>query len=257
MKWKFIALIILPLGVECQQRPQPIRNDSMLHPDSSRINPYKTISEIALPVGFTRTNTEKDSFGEWLRQLQLKKDKTVYLYNGQPKANQDVQLAVINISTGNKDIQQCADAVMRLRAEYLYANKRFSAISFSDNNKRRYELGTRTDRNHFDEYLEQVFVHCGTLSLSRQLKPIKMNDMKIGDVLIKGGSPGHAMIIVDMAINPAGRKIYMLAQSYMPAQDVHIVKNPAHEGKNAWYELTNSTIYTPEWTFYPDQLKTW
>lgn len=189
--------------------------------------------------------------------IGFKKNKNVYLFDGQLKANQDVQFAVIDISKGNKDLQQCADAIIRLRAEYFYANKQFSAISFWDNDKRCFKLGNHTDRKHFDEYLEKVFVHCGTISLSKQLKQIKINEMKIGDVLIKGGSPGHAMIVMDMAINPSGKIIYILAQSYMPAQDIHIVKNSSHEGKDAWYELSNEAIFTPEWKFYPDQLKTW
>lgn len=257
MKWNIIALIIFPLLTQCQQRPQNSQGTENVPHDRSRTNPYKNISEIPVPAGFTRLKAEKESFGEWLRRLPLKKDKTVYLYNGQSKTNQEAQYAVINISTGTRDIQQCADAVMRLRAEYLYANKRFPEILFFDNNKQCYKLGAFTDRNHFDQYLERVFIHCGTLSLSRQLNSAKINDMKIGDVLIKGGSPGHAMIIVDMAVNGAGKKIYMIVQSYMPAQDVHIVKNPAHQNGDPWYDLNDGVIYTPEWTFQPAQLRTW
>ena len=147
---------------------------------------------------------------------------------------------------------------MRLRAEYLYSQKRFSEIRFCDNNNTCYRIGIETDRKHFDQYLEKVFVHCGTLSLQKQLKPIQhFTDMQIGDVLIKGGSPGHAMIVVDMAISKAGKKIYMLAQSYMPAQDVHIVKNPMNDEYNPWYEMNDTTIITPEWVFEPTQLRTW
>jgi len=57
-------------------------------------------------------------------------------------------------------------------------------------------------------------------------------DMQIGDVLIRGGSPGHAMLVVDMAEDRTGHKIYMLAQSYMPARDIHIVKN-TYDAMNA------------------------
>jgi len=44
-----------------------------------------------------------------------------------------------------------------------------------------------------------------------------------GDVMIRAGSPGHAMLVVDVAEDERGRRIYLLAQSYMPAQDIHIV----------------------------------
>ena len=74
--------------------------------------------------------------------------------------------------------------------------------------------------------------------------------MQPGDVFIKGGSPGHAVIVVDMAVNSSGKKIFLLAQSYMPAQDIHILNNPMSPEFSPWYELNdNSLIYTPEWVF--------
>jgi len=97
--------------------------------------------------------------------------------------------------------------------------------------------------------------------LEKQLYPVAhYNDMQVGDVLIRGGSPGHAMLVVDMAEDRAGHKIYMLAQSYMPAQDIHIVKNIYNSmgpGLSPWYRLEDGPVYTPEWTFSPGQLRSW
>jgi hypothetical protein len=85
--------------------------------------------------------------------------------------------------------------------------------------------------------------------------------MQIGDVLIRGGSPGHAMLVVDMAADSMGHQVYLLAQSYMPAQDIHIVKNPGGKGSalSPWYRVDKreSMIETPEWTFYTRQLRGW
>jgi hypothetical protein len=75
----------------------------------------QSIVNIPVPEGFKRIAT--DGFGQYLREIRLKKDNTVYLYNGSPKRNQTAQYAVIDISVGAKDLQQCADAAMRLRAE--------------------------------------------------------------------------------------------------------------------------------------------
>jgi hypothetical protein len=94
--------------------------------------------------------------------------------------------------------------------------------------------------------------------LSRELQPVdNVSDMRIGDVFIKGGFPGHAVIVVDMAANPTtGKKVFLLAQSYMPAQDVHILRNPANPKSNPWYELAfGERLHTPEWTFTAKELK--
>jgi len=164
----------------------------------------------------------------------------------------------LNISTGNKDLQQCADAVMRLRAEYLYDQKRFDEIIFRDNNNANYSFGLPADRDHFNKYLEKVFLHCGTLSLEKQLHAVKnLRDLQIGDVLIQGGSPGHAMLIVDMAINKEGKKTFLLAQGYMPAQDIHIVNNPMNPDLSPWYEMNEKSIITPGWTFFREHFKRW
>jgi len=38
----------------------------------------------------------------------------VFLYNGKIKQNQQAQFAVLDIGIGNKDLQQCADIILRL-----------------------------------------------------------------------------------------------------------------------------------------------
>ena len=79
------------------------------------------ISSISTPAGYTRVQT--DEFGSFIRKYRLREDKTVYLYNGKKKANQNAQYAVLDIPVGNMDLQQCADAVMRIRAEYLFSSR--------------------------------------------------------------------------------------------------------------------------------------
>ena len=78
-------------------------------------------------------------------------------------------------------------------------------------------------------------------------------------MFIKGGSPGHAVIVVDVAIYPqTGKKVFLLAQSYMLAQQTHILVNPANRGLSPWYELSDNDegkLYTPEWVFEKKDLK--
>lgn len=220
---------------------------------------FSTVKNIPLPPGFERLPAADASFAAWLRDRPLKRNNTVYLYNGMPKRNQDAQFAVLDIPVGTQDLQQCADAVMRLRAEYLYHRERWNEIVFTDNNRKAYRYQNGKDRTAFESYLRKVFGWCGSASLEKQLKPVgSLLQITPGDVLIRGGHPGHAVIVMDAAVNARGERIYLLAQSYMPAQDIHILKNPANGRLSPWYKaIDNQSITTPEWVFEAHQLRRW
>ena len=221
-------------------------------------NPYATINEIPLPGGFKRVNEGSGSFSTWLNKVTLKKNKTVYIFDGTEKFNQAAQFAVLDITVGKKDLQQCADAVMRLRAEYLFANRQYQEIRFTDNEGKVYAFHPPFDYYNLTAYLNRVFGMCGSASLSKQLKRQPFNSIKPGDVLIRGGFPGHAVIVMSVASNQSGKKIYLLAQSYMPAQDIHVLTNPVNEKLSPWYEVDGGeVIETPEYNFTTKELKTW
>ncbi|MDH3236425.1 MAG: DUF4846 domain-containing protein, partial [Alphaproteobacteria bacterium] len=82
-------------------------------------------NRFAPPRGFVRVPARAGSFAAWLRRLPLKPvGAKVYLHDGRLKPNQSVHAAVVELDIGRRDLQQCADAVMRLRAEYLYSRRR-------------------------------------------------------------------------------------------------------------------------------------
>lgn len=222
-------------------------------------NSFNIVQDIPPPQGYKRQIASSDSFASWLRSLRLKKDHTVYLYNGMPKRNQAAQFCVLDISTGKEDLQQCADAVIRLRAEYLYEQERWTELVFKDNANKQYCYKNGRHRSSFETWLRCVFAYCGTASLEKQLKPVtELKDIQAGDVFIKGGFPGHAVIVMDVAINAKGEKLFLLAQGYMPAQDIHILKNPMDQSLSPWYKaVENQAVVTPEWTFSPHQLRRW
>lgn len=238
-------------------------------------------ARFAPPPGALRIPAPSASFGAYLRALPLLPEgSAVHTFDGKLKARQDAHAAVIDLSVGTKDLQQCADAVMRLRAEYLFAQGRHAELSFKFTNGddvpfRRWMQGDRIqvtgnrtswqrtatpDSSHAAllSYLEKVFMYAGTLSLSKELKAAGDLPLSIGDVFIQGGSPGHAVIVVDAAVLPDGRKAFLLAQSYMPAQQVHVLKNPMRPDLGAWYvEGDGEMLLTPEWTFRWSDRKRW
>lgn len=272
-------------GIPQENQDEPIGKPKKAEGDSRRAfyiyREGKTIEErIKVPEGFERVSVSPGSFGAYLRNLALKEHGAPVLYfDGSPKRKENVYEAVIDMDIGTRDLQQCADAVMRLRAEYLYSNKKYQKISFHFTNGFRadyaqwmegYRIAVEGNKAYwvkkmppsntygdFRKYLDMVFAYAGTLSLSKELQTVAIDEMAIGDVFIQGGSPGHAIIVVDMAENKkTGKKLFLLAQSYMPAQDIQILKNPQNEQLSPWYELNEGEkLYTPEWVFRWEDLK--
>jgi hypothetical protein len=238
-------------------------------------------SRFAAPRGYKRVAVRPGSFAAWLRHLPLKPaGARVHLHDGRLKADQSVHAAVVDLDIGRRDLQQCADAVMRLRAEYLYSRRRYGAIAFNYTSGdraafTRWAEGWRpriegrrvrwvrrgrqgTAYPNFRAYLISVFTYAGSYSLSRELTPVRNPaDIRIGDAFVQGGFPGHAVIVVDMAVErTSGRKTFLLAQSFMPAQNLHVLKNPARAGGGPWYALpTGTSLRTPEWTFVLHHLR--
>ncbi len=232
-----------------------------------------------VPQGFVRQESEAKSFAFYLQNLPLKPaGSRVKYYDGREKP-ETAYLAVVDFTLGTKDLQQCADAVIRLRAEYLYEEERFNEIHFNfvsgfnaefakwaDGNgisvKGNQVSWLRNNKNNssyesFQRYLDVVYAYASTLSLEKELRAKPLSDLAIGDVFIRGGSPGHCVIVVDMAVNNhTGEKIFMLAQSYMPAQDIQILRGDNED--SPWFSANiEDSLNTPEWTFKVSELKSW
>lgn len=240
---------------------------------------YKYVQQIPAPNGFVRDTADSSSFSFYLRHLELKAGNKVLLYNGKEKENQNAQYAVIKMDIGTRDLQQCADAVIRLRAEYLYAQRDYENIHFNFtnggradyinyangqravliNNEIKWAKTAKKDYTYptFRKYLDMVFTYAGTISLNGELWKINADEIQPGDVFIQTGYPyGHAVTVIDVATNPhTGLKAFMLAQSFMPAQEIHILKNPDKVNDPWYYNNFGYELRTPEWTFENIDLK--
>ncbi len=251
------------------------QHSPVVHPDASTI-----AARFSPPTGYARAEVASTSFAHFLRHLPLKPHGSpVLLYDGSEKRNQSAQAAVLSLGVGTRDLQQCADAVMRLRAEYLFAQQRFDDIHFNftsgfradfsrwargervriSGNSASWAKSAAADTSHksLREFLDVVYSYAGTRSLEKELVPVPLADIQAGDVFIHGGSPGHAVIVVDMARDAAGKKVFILAQSYMPAQDIQVLKNPQNEDGSPWYtaEGFGEVLETPEWDFGVGELR--
>jgi len=203
------------------------------------------------PAGYRRISATEGSFAAWLRDLPLRRAGTrVRLFDGSEKRRQESAFAVVDIDVGAKDLQQCADAVIRLRAEYLLAAGCADEVAFAFTSghparwsdwragRRPVVAGSAVawpkrsepDSSYpsFRRYLDAVFTYAGSYSLARELKIVADPSQVLpGDVFIQGGFPGHAELVADVAENAHGHRVFLLVQSYMPAQDIHVLVNPA------------------------------
>jgi hypothetical protein len=220
-------------------------------------------ARIAAPDGFTRIALAEGSYAHWLRHLPMMAEGTpVRAFDGRVLERQP--MGVIDLDVGDRDLQQCADTLMRLRAEYLRASGRADEVAFhfvSGDLARwtDYRAGLRPD---FDRprgrpiawrkrsgaptgdgervwrgYLRLVFGYASTLSLGAYNPTPKVRtaaDIRPGDFFVLGGAPGHTVVVLDVATSAAGDVRLLIGQGFMPAQSMHLVPTP---NGGAWHTL--------------------
>ena len=238
-------------------------------------------SRISVPSGYQRTEVEEGSLGDFLHQYPMKAyGSKVHLFDGSEKYNQSAHISVFDLPIENYDLQQCADSVIRMYAEYFWNTKQYERIAFHytsgflaeypkwregnrikvDGNTVTWVKSAEYDDSYecFVEYLKNVFSYAGTLSMyCEEAVEIPLGEAKAGDVFLYGGSPGHVVMIVDVCENEDGEKAFLLAQGYMPAQEFHLLINETHLEDPWYYESEISYPFsTPEYTFQEGSLKT-
>ena len=210
------------------------------------------IKRFKLPAGYQPIAVAPGSFGAYLQSLPLKPVGThTKIYTGAIARTDPYTAAVVDLSVGTQDLQQCADAVMRLRGEYLFAQKKYDAITFNFvsgfkcdfvhyangfrySNAKWVKKG-RKDYSYasFMRYMTLVFSYAGTLSLEKELTPVaNISELKAGDIFIHGGAPGHCFVVLEVAENASHQKRFLLAQSFMPAQNIQVLQSGS-----PWFSL--------------------
>ncbi|MGM0557297.1 MAG: DUF4846 domain-containing protein [Myxococcota bacterium] len=234
--------------------------DAKLEPLESRFAP---------PESYARVAAERGSFAEFLRGLPVYAEKDdVRAYDGRIIAAPSA--AVIALDIGDHNLQQCADTAIRLHAEYLWSAARRDEVAYhftsgdrsawSDwaNGERfrvrgssveRVRSGSRSkSRTAFRSYLDHVFMYAGTRSLRFDSKPA--DTIEPGTFFVAPGSPGHAVIVLDVAESDNGERIALLGQGFMPAQELHVLEsNGSDTIDRVWWRLPEAgeRLDTPSW----------
>lgn len=248
--------------------------DATTHPSAMNLLAVIVFFALVFQADPSVRNQAKD----WKTYLKtLPRQETPILdYRGKPVGDQAKHVAIIPFDVGRSDLQQCADALIRIRSEYLFAAKREREIAFHFTDGSLYSFtqycagmrprltrnGTsfkklasalRPDHTALRNYLDIVYAYAGTMSLQKELKPA--GELDVGTVIIQGGSPGHCSLIIDHKIIN-GVHYYQLAEGYMPAQSIYILRNPDTAGNDPWYALKPSgPIATVSYYFDHYELK--
>ncbi|MEE2757279.1 MAG: DUF4846 domain-containing protein [Myxococcota bacterium] len=233
----------------------------------------KTISlkeRFPTPPGYKRTELQAGSFGSWLRTLPVRLDRAhVLSYDHQRLVRPSK--AIVLLDVGKRDFQQCADSIIRLHGEYLWhKNKAHKArYHFTDGQPTSWRGWVRGERfravghrlkkyrgrsraNHYKNYrrwLTYIFIYAGTRSMKYDSSPVEAGDLKPGDFFVRPGGPGHAVFLLDTAVNESGQTIGLIGQGFMPAEDFHILYGQ-NTVDSVWFPLPQTVeeeMPTPSW----------
>ncbi|MGB1307873.1 MAG: DUF4846 domain-containing protein [Oceanihabitans sp.] len=264
-----LIYLAIPLKKEIKTAISIIKPISLINKDSLTIH-----TRVNTPEGFKRVLYPKGSFENYLQNYKLKPfGSKIINYDNTEYYWQDGHIGILDIPVPKNGLQQCTDALIRVRSEYLWDSNKKEKIGFNFTSGHycswlQYAAGYRPiikgnqvrfkktkpanySKSNFYKYLNLVYMYSGTLSLYNELPKINtISNLKVGDMLIKGGSPGHIVIICDEAINKNGEKIFLLFQGNTPAQSVHLVKNLEDTNISPWYQLQkNTAIPVSNYTF--------
>ncbi|MGB6082900.1 DUF4846 domain-containing protein [Moheibacter sp.] len=258
----FIFTLLSIISCNTLNQESVLYSNSMgLVEGSPLINDYgKTVLErFDAPLGYSRVAVSSNTFGDYLRTLSLKPEGTlVQFYNGKTKPNNNVYVSVVDMPISDKNLQTSTDSVMRLISEYLFQMKDYEKIVFhADKQKLSFTDFANGDhsRAKFNQYMDFVMERVSTPSFCADLKPVKLDEIKVGDIFVQNTQPnGHAVIVVDLVQNIRGEKLFLLAQGFQPAQEIQILANPNREDISPWYHLKEGELLTPEWRFMTSDL---
>ncbi|PKN21279.1 MAG: hypothetical protein CVU65_17175 [Deltaproteobacteria bacterium HGW-Deltaproteobacteria-22] len=254
--------------------PAPdVATSAKMYPWPRRAAAYESwCARFPAPAGYARQPAAVGTYAHWLRHLPaLPVGTSVKDYQGNTLFSATVMtVSVIDLDVGKEDLQQCMDTIMRLRGEYhwsrgaadrvkfRYAGGLYFGFSDWQQGLRPEKVGGRTrlmpkagassGRKSFQKYLRFMYAMTGTAHNTQEL-PVTAATIQPGDFFIEPSPSvqvlGHALIVLDVAVNARGQIKAVIAQGYTPARDLHLLKAP--DG-SAWFTLDPSAPVTfPSW----------
>ncbi len=202
-------------------------------------------NSIQVPHGYWRQSYPKDSYSNWMQNLQLKAQPIILNYRGQavePGAYSVygvVQMPLLFQS----DLEQCADFAMRFWAEYHKTAGNLDHFYLFDYSGHR--ISFANSGKSLEQFLKWAFANTNSHALKIGCKPIAADQIAPGDMFVQNerGGIGHISIVLDVCRSPQGRKLFLVGYSFMPAQEFHIEKAGTKYGMDGWFTFEGYIQY--------------
>ena len=217
---------------------------------------------LGTPAGFGRVPAPKGSFAHWLRHLPVAPENTpvttadskIVLAGDHPNL-----AAVVALQPHHRKLLCSANMMVRLRAEYCWSARRPEALSFhftsgqlagwrawasgerpvANGRSIRFAKTSITDesRESFCGYLETLFGFTSSMSLLDDTRSVQDGTIAAGDILLRPGRGGHALMVLDVATNARRQVLLLLGEGGSPAQTFHVLCN---DHGSPWFPITQS-----------------
>ena len=148
-----IPIILATLLLSCTGKSNGQPQQSVERTTTIKQPPAGKQQRLAPPAGYEKVKLTEGTFGSFLRNLPLKPiGSDLHYYNGSIK-RRNYAGAVVDIDFGHGEAEQCADAVIYLRALWLWQTKQYDKIHFNFTNGFRadYARWAKGERIHIDK----------------------------------------------------------------------------------------------------------
>ena len=276
-----VCYALLCLRAARHWRAADLKPDIASAPANPYINPAGMTQETRIlpPEGYTRVPAAADSFLAFMRQQTLYPDGSgICMFDGKQISGANAA-AVYDLTLGTEGYQQCADTVIRFWSDYYRAAGQTAELSFHLTNGMRCDYETfcsgkrvlafgnfsmwlklkgRSDNEQtYRDWLMTVQHYAGTLSLEAESHPITPEEARAGDIICRGGSPGHVVLLADEAVSESGSRAFLLAQGLIPSQNAHLLY-AGDSVQNPWItqeQLHALPVRAGAYTFYENTLR--
>ncbi|MDI6739007.1 MAG: DUF4846 domain-containing protein [Candidatus Edwardsbacteria bacterium] len=196
----------------------------------------RDVSSIPAPPGFARLGYPAGSFCAWVARLPLQQSDSIKTFDGRDVSENYDVLGVIDLPLlFRADLEQCADWCLRLWAKYHKDSGKLDKLYLFDYNGRKKYF--RNSGKTLARFLKWSMDNANSYSLLKGCAAVDSGNIRPGDMFVQNrrGGIGHVSMALDACRDSAGRELYLVGYSYMPAQEFHIERAGAEYGIGGWF----------------------